>query len=233
MNLTDLDMAPDIRRFWWLLPPACLALVIFTLTQFAAFFEGDGPVVLTDPVNQQYQTGAAPTVTIDNWAGDVRVAGAKDHLVLITATRRGEGRNEPLAFEDLSRLQLRMQQDGDQVLVQTLREVIGGSAGSAPATIDVTVPAGAHVEIRTNYGKVLVTGVVGGVTVLVPNGDITVQWPREVPFRIDGAGELHSEFKLSPVGNGSALPAYSAGATSAAALLDLRTASGRINLLRR
>ncbi|MBI2766125.1 MAG: hypothetical protein HYX53_09470 [Chloroflexi bacterium] len=233
MNLTDLDMAPDVRRFWWLLPPACLALVIFTATQFAAFFEGDGPVVLTDPVNQQYQTGPAPTVTIDNWAGDVRVAGARDNLVLITAVRRGTGRNEPLAFEDLSRIQLQMQQEGDHVLVQTWREVGGGNSESAPATIDVTVPAGARIEIRTNYGKVLVTGVIGGVTVLVPNGDITVQWPRDVPFRLDGTGDLNSEFKLSPLGKDSALPAYSAGATPAAALLDLRAARGKINLLRR
>ena len=34
MNLADLDLAPGYRRFWWVLPPAGMAIVLFTVLRF-------------------------------------------------------------------------------------------------------------------------------------------------------------------------------------------------------
>ncbi|MFN8506536.1 MAG: hypothetical protein U0547_03100 [Dehalococcoidia bacterium] len=222
MNLADLDLAPGYRRFWWVLPPAGMAVVLFTILRF--FVPGDdAAVIVTERLEQVFSTRGTPTVRVENMEGSILVMGQRDSTVLATVVREGRGDSRDEAYDDLARLESRIERDGEVVSIRTWREP--GPAGLGRPTVQLTVPFGTRLELITNKGDIVVNWARGTIIATTGNGDITVTLLQTQQFTLDGSGKLQSEFTIE---NGA-----TAGATADSPRLLLEAPRGTVRIQRR
>lgn len=222
MNLADLDLAPGYRRFWWVLPPAGMAVVLFTILRFLVPGD-DAAVIVTERLEQTIPTRGTPTIRVDNLEGSILVMAQRDSTVLATVIREGRGDSRDEAYDDLARLESRIEREGDTVTVRTWREP--GPAGLGRPTVQLTVPYGARLELVTGKGDIIVNWVRGPITATTGTGDITVTLAQGQQFALDGAGKLQSEF---PIENAATI-----GAPPDAPRLVLEAPRGTVRIQRR
>ncbi|MCC6387995.1 MAG: hypothetical protein IT302_11510 [Dehalococcoidia bacterium] len=222
MNLADLDLAPGYRRFWWVLPPAGMAVVLFTVLRFLAPGD-DAAVIVTERLEQALSTRGTPTVRVENMEGSILVMGQRDSTVLATVVREGRGDSRDDAYDDLAGLESRIERDGETVTIRTWREP--GPAGRGRPTVQLTVPYSARLELVTGKGDIVVNWLRGPITATTGNGDITVTLAQNQQFMLDGSGKLQSEF---PLQDGA-----TSGATTDSPSLLLEAPRGTVRIQRR
>ncbi len=226
MNLADLDLAPGYRRFWWVLPPAGMAIVLFTVLRF--FVPGDGDtLVVSERINQTFPMRTTGTVRVENFTGDISIMGQRDTTVLATIVREGRGDTEREAYDDLTRLESRMERQGDTITIRTWREP--GPAGLGRPTVQLTVPYGTRLELVTGQGNIVVNWVRGPIAATTSSGDITLTLAAGQHFLLDGSGKLNSEFEL----DSTMAPVRTVGAPADAPHLDLNAMRGTVRLQKR
>lgn len=231
MKLAEWDIAAGYRRFWWLLPPMAMAAVIFAAIRIGSAFFG-GPVVMQLETNRNLTTGPAPRVVVENWAGDIRIAGAKDHFVLITVRREGKGDSKEAAYDDLAGIQVQIVQEGDTVTIRATRDVPGGRSRLGHATIELQVPAAAKLEVSTGEGDIFAGNATGNIDALTADGDITLLLPKGEQFELQATGTLHPKMKLQFADGAQGVTlARTPDAADGATQLNLRASRGNVRLL--
>lgn len=135
---------------------------------------------ITRELSKSFAVAPGGTLQVTTQGGDVRVESADVSEVKITARQVVKASTEKEADEKLAKLELRMEQRGNDVVAEAKYPRWSGW-GSMPVRVDflVTVPRQFHAELRTSGGDVAVGSLQGRLAAETSGGDIKAE-------RIDG-----------------------------------------------
>jgi hypothetical protein len=140
-------------------------------------------------LEQGFKVGAAPVLTVDNFAGSVTVLGGGDGEIQVVAIKKGPG-------GDLDRIQIDMNERGDGLEIKTRKP---SSVHNASVQLEITVPAGTHLETHTGAGSIEVRYINGDVKAHTGAGSVTlVDVTGELEIDT-GAGSIQVRGATSPV----------------------------------
>jgi hypothetical protein len=217
----DLDMASDLRRFWWLIPPLLIAFVAFAGLRITGFGD-EGPSTLPSQsrtTSSHYTLASSPALHVRSFAGDVRIEAASGRQVSVTVRSRGVDADHAAASRELAAIHTDIVRVGDDLHVSVMFN--GPRANDASgADIVIRAPADSSVDVDTGHGAVSAIGILGEIRVRSHGGNILVRLPVGRQIRYDGSGALHSEFPAADADNPEAQSLY------------LDSASGNVSIMR-
>jgi len=167
-----------------------------------------GNITAEETVTQSFQTGAAPRIVVETFNGEIEVSAGSSGAVEVVAVKRGAGFSRAEAEDDLQNVEVSMTQSGDTIRIVARRTDGAFAIGNSGASIRLSVPASASLELTSSNGGLTSSSVSGDVRMDTSNGRIEVR---------DGAGRIDVE-----TSNG-AIDIEAAGA-----VVDAGTSNGRI-----
>lgn len=128
-------------------------------------------------VEKTFTVSGAGTLHVETQGGAIRVSASKDNVVKVTARERIRAGSEEEADALLKKLELTMEQDGNDIRIVSRyeRKPFGLSFGSwPPVNVDfvVTVPAAFAAELHTSGGGITIGDLAGKVTARTSGGTI-------------------------------------------------------------
>jgi DUF4097 and DUF4098 domain-containing protein YvlB len=167
-----------------------------------------GNITAEETVTQSFQTGAAPRIVVETFNGEIEVSAGSSGKVEVVAVKRGSGFSRAEAEGDLENVEVSMTQSGDTIRIVARRTDGAFITGNSGASIRLSAPAAASLELTSSNGALTSIGVSGDVRMDTSNGRIEVR---------DGAGRL--DVKTS---NGAI------DIEAEEAVVDANTSNGRI-----
>jgi RNA polymerase sigma factor (sigma-70 family) len=139
----------------------------------------DEMLSVQEVVSKSFKTGKSPRVVVELYNGGIEVNAGSKSGVEARVIKKGRGKTEEEAKEALAEVDLKMTQDGDTVRIEATRPHDGGARHrSSGASAELTVPAGAKLELQTKNGGVHLNGGTGKVQVKTSNGAIEAKGSR-------------------------------------------------------
>jgi len=126
----------------------------------------------TAHVQQTFSISGQPTINVQGAAGDITVIAGPEGKVVISATKTANGTSYSAAYQELSHIGVRMSQTGNTITVKVL--ISGGLLQSVRADLQIMVPHQATLNLTSNIGKMVISGVSGTFQLLANVGDITL-----------------------------------------------------------
>lgn len=128
-----------------------------------------------DRVERSFEVGAAPDLTIKNFAGAVTVRVGADSVIQVIATKKGwsESRRSQIVID--------MAQEESSVTVETR---LPSGLDMVYVDLDITAPAGTRLSLNTGSGAVEVDSLTGDLSVHTGSGGIEL---RNVPGAIEAS----------------------------------------------
>jgi len=148
-------------------------LVILALLSVAC--DGLGSQKYSETLEESFAVGDAPILTVENFAGEVRVRVGEEDSMRVIATKRATRER------DLDDIQVRMNERDDGVEIITDRP---SGLSNLSVELEVTAPAATRVDVRTGGGDVNVRGIEGTIEANTGGGSIEVR---------DASGDLELE----------------------------------------
>jgi hypothetical protein len=154
---------------FWRLAPVGLVFVI-----------GCGPFKLSnrftavETVLKSYKVDGKQQIVADTFNGAVDVLTGASDKVEIKVTKRSGGSSQEDADDDLDNIEVRFEQTGNQVAIH-VRSVNPKPFVNRGAAIEIQVPEGSTLDLRTTNGKIGAVGLVGDTVAHTSNGAIQVQ----------------------------------------------------------
>jgi DUF4097 and DUF4098 domain-containing protein YvlB len=133
-----------------------------------------GNVTAEEIVAQSFDTSASPRVVVETFNGHIEVAAGAEADVLAEVTKRGAGFSLAGAEDDLKNVEVTMTQEGDTVRIVARRTGGPQLMGNSGASIELTVPAGASLDLHTSNGHIGSNGVTGDISMDTSNGALEV-----------------------------------------------------------
>ena len=171
-------------------------------------------------------------IRVSTAGGDIRVSTSKDPVVKIVAKEHIRAGSEAEADELLKKLELRIEDNGNEVLASASYESsIGFHFGSWPPVqvdFEITVPADASANLKTSGGNVIVADLGGSLKAHTSGGDVKMgSIGGEVDASTSGGnvilGEGRGEVRLSTSGGNVSVERIVGPAV-------LKTSGGDINI---
>jgi hypothetical protein len=148
-------------------------------------WSGWQPGLVSETVEQRFEVGAAPTVSVDSFAGDVAVQAITVDTIEIIATKRVP-RNA-----GFDRIEVNFEQTADGLRIEAVRPGITG--GNMSVRLDILVPPGTALDISLGAGTVSVEGLAGGIQIDSGAGNVDIR-SAEGQVRVGlGAGNINYE----------------------------------------
>lgn len=165
---------------------AGLAVGLFTnWAQDVGSWTGWGPGLTTETVEHTFDVGTAPTLVVDNFAGDVLVRAATVDSIQVTAFKRAPSTSA------IRSIQVDFEQQDGQARVRTRRP--GASVSNTSVRLEILVPPGTQLELSLGAGNVDVQGLTGGIQANSGAGNVDIG-TAEGQVRVDlGAGNINYE----------------------------------------
>lgn len=158
---------------------AAAAVAIFSSVPV---FEEGGIGRVTEPSEWVYPVGQAPTLEIDNFAGNVLVHSGESGQIRVLITKRAPARSS------LDGIDVDLNQEENGLRIRTSRP--GRLTSNMSVEIEVFVPADARLELDTGAGNVEVDGVQGEISAHTGAGNMQV-WGAAAPVALNtGAGNV-------------------------------------------
>jgi len=184
-------------------------------------------------VEKTFTVQPGGTFHADTQGGEIRVQSSTDSVVKITARERFNTSSEAEADEIVKKLELAMEQQGNEVTASAKyeRQSLGVHWGSwPPVQVDfiVSVPARFSVELKTSGGDVIVGDLDGKVRARTSGGDVKL---GKISGEIDGhtsGGNMTLTEGLSSVQLGTSGGDIAVG--RAVGVTELRTSGGNIKI---
>jgi hypothetical protein len=144
--------------------------------------------------SKEFATAAAPRIVVETFNGAIHVQSSADNQVRAVVTRAGFGVNEADAQEDLAEIDVVMQQEENTVRI-TARRNGDRPFGASEASVRVTAPAAASLELTTSNGSVDSQGIAGPHKLRTSNGAINVAGAKSAltAETSNGSITLHAE----------------------------------------
>lgn len=162
----------------------------------------------SETIERDFAVGAMPGLHVRNVSGDTKISVGEDGTIHVTARKRVRGTSEERAKRLLENVEVRLEQEGNDVLVKPhLYEQDRGWAdlfrgGRVAVDFEITVPNEVRLEAHTVSGDISLTGTRGPLDMHSVSGDLVlsdIQGPLRLKT-VSGDGEL-TEFAGQLVGN--------------------------------
>lgn len=127
--------------------------------------EGLGTFSESERVVESFAAGEAPSLRIDNFAGEITVRAGESDRIQVTATKRAR------RVSDLGRIEIEMYEEGGGVVVKTRKLA---NLNNAAVYFEVTVPASTRLDLHTGAGTTDVRGIGADVKVFTGAGTVTL-----------------------------------------------------------
>jgi hypothetical protein len=159
-------------------------------------------------IEREFTVGHLPRLHVRNVSGDTKIAVGEDGTIHVKARKRVRGTSEERAKRLLENVEVRMEQDGDDIVLKPhLYEQDRGWAdlfrgGRVAVDFDITVPREVRLEAMTVSGDLLVQGTRGPIDAQSVSGDVKledVQGPLRLKT-VSGDGEV-SDFAGQLISN--------------------------------
>jgi DUF4097 and DUF4098 domain-containing protein YvlB len=127
-----------------------------------------------DKVSRTFKTQATPHLVVETFNGDVTVTVGQAGVVQATVHKWSTGSTREAADLGLVDIETDLAQDADAIHIKAelAAQDIMGSRGAA---VELQVPEGAVLDLRTNNGKIVATGKIGDLAGKTSNGPIEVR----------------------------------------------------------
>jgi len=173
----------------------CCALAILVAVAAGWFVSapprlGGVPGFQRERIEQTFEAGAAPSLTVDNFAGSVTVRAGEGGVIQVIATKRA-----PLG-RDLEQIDVTMTPQDDGLVITTRKPAISNNTS---VDLEITAPADTLLDVHTGAGSVDVRGLQGKVKADTGAGSVTIE---DVAAEIEahtGAGSLDLRGVSGPV----------------------------------
>jgi cytoskeletal protein CcmA (bactofilin family) len=135
----------------------------------------------TEVVERDFAVGGMPRLHVRNVSGDTRLKVGPAGAIHVTARKRVRGTSEERAKRLLENVEVRMEQDGDDIVLKPhLYEQDRGWAdlfrgGRVAVDFDVTVPRELRLEAQTVSGDLVVNGTRGPIEAQSVSGDVRLE----------------------------------------------------------
>jgi DUF4097 and DUF4098 domain-containing protein YvlB len=126
------------------------------------------------PMSGNSPCGKAPKVVIDNARGNVRITTADTEDCKLSGTKTVKSFQQAEADRYNKDTPLEMVRQGDQLIVRTNHDRIGGWP-RVKADLEIVVPKGASIEGRNRYGDYDISDLAGSVEINSENAGVRVQ----------------------------------------------------------
>jgi len=149
----------------------------------------DGGDEYSEIVERDFAIGAVPSLHVRNVSGDTKITVGTDGQIHVKARKRVRGTSEERAKRLLENVEVRMEQDGDDVTVRPhLYEQDRGWAdlfrgGRVAVDFEIAVPRELKLEAQTVSGDVELTGSRGPMDVQSVSGDVRLD-DTQGPLRL-------------------------------------------------
>jgi len=162
----------------------------------------------SEVVERDFTVGRMPRLHVRNVSGDTKVKVGAPGAIHVTARKRVRGTSEERAKRLLENVEVRMEQDGDAIVLKPhLYEQDRGWAdlfrgGRVAVDFEITVPREVRLEAMTVSGDLVVQGTRGPIDAQSVSGDVKledVQGPLRLKT-VSGDGEV-SNFAGQLIGN--------------------------------
>ena len=131
---------------------------------FTPFRSVVGTATQGGQIEQTFQVGDVPQLTIDNFAGDVTLVGGQPGAITVVAVKH-------VAFVgNADRIEVILQPQEGGLLIETKKPA---SMINAWVTLNIRAPAGTVLDLKTGSGTVDVSGINGGAKVHTGSGAVT------------------------------------------------------------
>jgi hypothetical protein len=134
---------------------------------------------------QIFSVGEAPTLEVDNFAGDVTVRSGGNGEIRVIVTKRAGSEGQ------VDRIDVDVSEQADGVRIRTSHP--GTSIGGASVRLEVFVPSDARLELDTGAGNVTVDGVEGEISARSGAGNVRVEGAAASVELNTGAGNIDYE----------------------------------------
>ena len=126
------------------------------------------------PVSGEKASSHAPHVLLDNFRGDVKIYGVDMDSVKVTGhkTVRGLGQKEAGERNDASPFEISGDANNPVIRVQTEQP---GRSGRVSATLEISVPKGASVEVHGRNGDLDINDIAGSVAITSDNAGVRLK----------------------------------------------------------
>ncbi|HEY7833966.1 MAG TPA: hypothetical protein VIG30_10385 [Ktedonobacterales bacterium] len=193
---------------------------------------GRGPEV-TDSISKAFEVGLAPSLTVRNPVGTVRVVAGGEGQMALVATRRVHGVTTDATQADLDAITVNCTQEGDAVRVEV--KVSQPVIGSLTHRVDLalTVPAATQLDAQLNAGNMEVSGLRGRIGVRLDAGNLELKDTSGPVTAMVSAGNAEASGITLVDGSRFTLSAGRlalGGALAAGASVEVRVDAGRARL---
>jgi len=125
-----------------------------------------GTLSESERVVESFAAGEAPSLRIDDFAGEITVRVGESDRIQVTATRLAR------RVSDLDRIEIEMYEEGGGVVVKTRKLA---NLNNVTVRFAVTVPARTRLELHTGAGTIDVRGIENDVKVFTGAGTVSLR----------------------------------------------------------
>lgn len=135
----------------------------------------------SETVERDFSVGRLPRLNVRNVSGDTKITVGEDGAIRVRARKRVRGTSEERAKRLLENVEVRMEQDGDEVTLKPhLYEQDRGWAdlfrgGRVAVDFDITVPRETRIEAHTVSGDLDLAGTRGPLDAQSVSGDVRLE----------------------------------------------------------
>jgi DUF4097 and DUF4098 domain-containing protein YvlB len=134
-------------------------------------------------MEQTFEVSSAPNLQIDNFAGSVTIRAGTRNEIHVVAIKQASG------LGNLDRIKVEMDEQGDGLAIKTRKS---SPLNNASVQLEITTPAGTHLDLNSGAGSIEVRGLRSNVEVDSGAGDVVL---ADVHGEIDvhsGAGSIEA-----------------------------------------
>jgi len=118
-----------------------------------------------------------PMIVVDTFNGAIDVTPGEKGIVEARVTKRAGGSTQEEAEQDLENIKVTMRPEGDKIVIK-VEKTDQSMWSSRGASVDLQVPEGTILDVRTTNGKVNVVAITGDVKARSSNGPIHIKGSR-------------------------------------------------------
>jgi hypothetical protein len=130
---------------------------------------------------EAFAVGDAPSLEIDNFAGNVTIRTGQSGTIRVVATRRAR------SMGDLDRIEVDVSERDGGLVIRTERP---SAFSNASVELEITAPASTRVDTDTGAGNVEVDGITGEIDVHTGAGDTDIRGAAGTTRLDTGAGTI-------------------------------------------
>ncbi len=125
--------------------------------------EGGGIGRNSDRIEQTFEVGESPSLTIDNFTGDVTIRAGEGGVIEVIAVKKAS------TSRNLERIELEMTERDGGLVIETRKP---SALARASVDFEITTPADTRLDLDVGTGDLSVSGLAGGVKAGIGTGNV-------------------------------------------------------------